>query len=111
MQDEMPLFSKTESIRAREQAIDEVEENAEMRWLTEATTALLRVAQTRGTFTSDDVFMAMPEDVRYVREPRAMGAIMRSGVRGGLIEPTGEFRETDHVASHRRPKRVWRMRR
>lgn len=91
---------------AREEAIERVERGAPDDWKVDAFRAIVELTFRVDTFTTDDVWNELGADT--IREPRAMGAIIRSVASSGHIEPTDEFRISNDPACHRRPKRVWR---
>lgn len=101
------MTDRQASIDARDAAIERVEEHADARWKGAAWNALHRVLARKKEFIAADVFAEIPEHLRDVREPRAMGAIIKAAQQAKLIEPTDRHRATDSVRSHRRPQRVW----
>lgn len=105
------LFDYAKAQRLKEQAIDRVEEAAPDEWLEAAQDAVLFVCQRLHQFTTDDIWQAMPEDIRQLREPRAMGAIMRQAARDGLCVATDRTRNSARAACHGRPLRIWRAKR
>ena len=92
--------------KTKEEAIDQVEENADALWLGAARTVLEQLARTRTFITSDDVW----DRVEMPREPRAMGAVLRWGMRGGLIEATDRTKPSRRKENHGRRIQVWRSR-
>lgn len=100
----LDMFDPEGAQRAKDEAIDRVEQNADQRWLHNARIAILNLARSGGTFTTDDLWATL----RQPHEPRAMGAAIRAAVRDGIIHPTGDYRPSRRVACHGRPLRVWR---
>lgn len=92
-----------EQIVAREAAIDRAAAAASPEWLRKARRAVLDVASELDEFTTDDVWLRLPT----VREPRALGAVLRELAGEGLIVRTDRTRPSDQPANHRRPVRVW----
>ena len=100
-------FDWKAAAKAAEKGIERAHDHAEMGWVEHAHEAILRVAMRKAEFNSDDVLAEIPEDVE-THDRRALGSIMRSAARAGVIEKTGRFSVTSHVTSHQRPKAVWR---
>lgn len=93
--------------QTREEAIQRVEHNADGDWKAVAYSTGLRLAQSRETFTSEDIFDAMPPTVS-THEPRAMGAVIRALKRDGIVAATDRFVTSTSLVGHGRPSRVWR---
>lgn len=89
--------------QARDQAIQQVEDNADTDWMRQALAAVKWCAHYHGLFTTDEVWTMLPE----VREPRALGAVMRKAQKAGWIRPTDRVRNSSRVECHARPVRVW----
>lgn len=94
---------------SREDAIQRVEQHADPDWKTIAYETGLRLAESRATFTSEDIFDAMPNTVS-THEPRAMGAVLRALKRDGIVEATDRFVTSTSLVGHGRPSRVWASR-
>jgi hypothetical protein len=91
------------------EAIEKAQRGADPSWLTTARTAVLYVAKTRPFFTTDEVWDKLRWDkVEPPREPRALGAVMRSMKAEGLITPTGDYRQSGRAEAHSNPKMLWR---
>jgi hypothetical protein len=59
--------------------------------------------------SADDIWYACwKHDVKPPGDGRAMGAVLRALARDGLIAKVERTRQTERVASHRRPLQVWR---
>lgn len=69
--------------------------------------AIRALAKTEDTFTGDDVWAWLGDLAETVREPRALGAAMRSAQVQGLIAPTDKFVSSTRPARHAGPVRVW----
>lgn len=87
----------------RDQAIDQVEENASDLWLEDAYAAIQFLAKERDLFTADSVW----ELVGPAREPRAMGAVFRRAVRDAIVKPTNSYWSSTRPKRHAGPVRVW----
>lgn len=98
-------FDAARAAAARDDAIDRVERGSE-EWQRDALDAVRQLATKLPELTTDDLWRAVdrPDDL----EPRAMGAVMRSAVRAGLVERTDRTRKSVRVACHRRDVRIWR---
>lgn len=99
------LFDAKASAEARDRAIDQVERAADPDWKATALAAVLQLARSRPELTTDDVWAIAP---CTTEEPRALGAIMRQAEALGAIKATERWIQSDRVACHRRPLRVWR---
>lgn len=88
----------------RDEGIKQADENAMEAWKMEADDVLNALANTRHTFTTDDVWALM---TTTTPEPRAMGAVMVRAAKDGIIVATNSYVESSRPASHRRPLRVW----
>lgn len=68
---------------------------------------LIRLAQTHAEFTSDDLWITLPDDVRP-EHPNSIGPIFRWAAISGLIESTGKIIQSNKAASHARNIQIWR---
>ena len=101
------LFSITDAIRARNEAIDLAEAGRTKLWREHALEAVRRCAQEHQFLTADDVWQHLAPRQRK-GESRAMGAIMRHAVREGWIAGTNEFVHSARVTSHAARVMKWR---
>lgn len=62
----------------------------------------------RTTFTADDLLLALAELDVHTTENRALGGVIRTAHRDGLIAPTGRYLPSTRAVSHARPCREWR---
>lgn len=98
-----------ESIEVTEQAITAVESSTlktDPVWIKNAYAALIRMAEEREYFRSDDLWTF--KHVEKPREPRAMGVVFRKAAKEGIIEATEKFILSYIPKKHRCPTRVWR---
>lgn len=93
-----------DAIQARDEAIARVQENAPPDWMQEARRTVLAIAETRSSFTTDDVWAALEG---APPEPRALGAVMKGLSREGKIRATSAWRQSVRAECHARPVRVW----
>ncbi|NNM44302.1 MAG: hypothetical protein HKM07_08185 [Chlamydiae bacterium] len=77
-------------------------------WKDAAGEALIKIAKTRYEFTSDAIWEELATQGIHTNENRALGAVMQSGNRAGVIEFTGEYKPTLRPVGHKNPKAVWR---
>jgi len=87
----------------RDQAIDQVEDNANTLWLEEAVDAIAYLSEVEDYITADSVW----DLVGSPREPRAMGAAFRIAAKRGLIAPTPTYKASKRPQRHAAPIRVW----
>jgi hypothetical protein len=92
------------AIEAKAAAMEQAWDNAPDDWKSRALSAVKSLCNTRAEFTTDD----LPEDIRSVGEPRAIGPLMLHAAMMGWCEKTDRMRKSIHVKNHARPKAVWR---
>ena len=90
--------------QAKEKAIAQVGAHANPDWNARACAAVLAVASRRLPFTTDHVWAT---GLEKPREPRALGAVMRSLAVAGLIRPTGRWVDSAQVSRHNTSVREW----
>ncbi len=73
-----------------------------------AVKAVVKLAKTKRSFTTDDIWAALPASATAGVEPRALGAIMTSAQDQGAIKATGRYKPSKRPECHRRPVRVWK---
>lgn len=100
------LFDYAKSKEARDAGMKQAEDNADDTWKFLADVCVKEVAQRQRFLTSDDVWRLL-KDFPGTHEPRALGPVMTRAKRLGIIEATSEFRNSERVATHASPKRVW----
>lgn len=98
-----PLNAKV-SKRNRDRAIERVERHAGD-WLGEAYKTARGVAEKFRFFTTDDVWKA---GLSKPDEPRALGPVMLSLERDGIIAATDKFKNTAQKTRNAAPVRLWR---
>ena len=99
-----PRFSASKSRQKREEALDRVARRQD--WCHMAEEGITRLALAGEPFTSDDLLKLVPE-LEGCEEPRVIGAAFRLASNAEVIVPTGQYVDSNRVASHRRPKREW----
>jgi len=97
-----------DAIEEAEQAIADVEANADEAWMAEADRIIQNM--TAGThFIGEDVIKIVNERGFLTHDLRAMGPIIQRNARAGHIFKTGEYRAAR--TSHGSPKPIWEKRR
>lgn len=90
-------------------ALQRVEAHADIDWKDAAAVALRDLAATGREFTADDVRDAIPAHIT-THEMRALGPVMKAGMRDGLIAAVG-YTTKGRAEAHGRPRRVYQGRR
>ncbi len=99
-------FNLESGAAERDRGIGKVTVRAEPNFITAGRAAVEQCCFTMISFTTDDVWALIPEEVRP-HEPRAMAAIMKHAERQNWASPLAEFRPSERREAHRGPKRVW----
>ena len=92
----------------QEQAVDSARRGVDPNWYETALRGVRVLARKNQYLTSDDVWEWIRPLQIQSREPRAMGAVMRSSRFDEIIAPTSDFRTSTRPACHGRPIRVWK---
>ena len=94
-----------------EQAISQVERNADEEWKRQARRAIEEVAHDLGFFTTDDVWLYLETlGIDAPHEPRALGAMIREATTKRVIVATGRYKKSSRVECHSRPVMIWEAR-
>lgn len=106
---EMPAITPEYSRTRRERAMRRALEHANQNWVRIATNVICDLAFSRQSFTTDDVWTVLETAYPSVttQEPRALGPLMRSAARQGLIRATGGYIPSTRPACNARPIMVW----
>jgi len=91
------IFDQAE--RAKQQGIEASYQHAPSIWKNAAVEALMTLANGKPEFTTDELWDLLAEKGVHTGEPRALGSIMQSARRAGMIKLTGKY-----VSSYRRHK-------
>lgn len=83
------------------------EDSANPEWRHAVKTTLARFVRERRPFTSAHVLWVVRELGIETKDARALGAVMKSAQRAGLITPTGRFIPSPLPEHHGAPKREW----
>lgn len=100
----LDLFDHAAAQAAKAQALDRVEANADEAWLANALGVVRELAKDGHEFTSDDVWRRVPA----AAEPRALGAVMTTASKRGLIKETGRYQNSIRPVCHKRPVKIWK---
>lgn len=100
----MTARSMSDAIAARDQALQQVDENADQAWKEHALACVRRTCEQLPDFISDDIWTTGGLD--STREDRALGPIMLQAARKGWAVKTD--RVLPSVRSHGSGKPVWR---
>ena len=99
------VLNAAKSKRNRDDALKRVSEGTSDGWAAAAYVAARKVAERCLYFTSDDVWKA---GLSKPDEPRALGPIMLSLQRDGIISATSRFKSTAQPSRNYAPVRIWR---
>lgn len=93
----------------RDEGMARADAHADPDWKHMAVRAFIKVSYGMKEFTTDDVWKVLDDwGVDTPHEPRAMGPIVRSLMREGLIEPVGRRVKSTIPRGHCRPVEVYR---
>lgn len=93
---------------ATEQAIGQVEANADDQWRQAAMQALLIVAQDNAEFTADEVWVELEKRPELTtHEPAALGPVFLRAARAGVIVNSGRRRKRSVFQQRHRELTVW----
>ena len=81
-------------------------QHADTTWKAATRNALRELCQRHREFTTDQLWDRMGELGIHTGEPRALGAIIQSAYRSGMIQKTGQYKES--YRRHNAPIPVWR---
>lgn len=102
------LFDTQEAQALRDEALVNVEANANEAWCALAMLMIERIAESKTEFTSDDVWKALSYyPLIQTHQPSAMGAMFRKAAAKKLIVASDRFIQSTRPISHARPIRVW----
>jgi hypothetical protein len=99
-----------DAIELREQALEQVERNADKDWFTVAVDSVRQLAVEKREFTTDNVweYLAKYWSNLSTHNNSAMGAVMRTAAKKGIVVATDKYIQSTRPSSHARPIRVWR---
>ncbi len=104
---DISLWDHEAALAARDEAMARVESHSP-HWRVFADLALRAVARRQDRLTSEDVWRELDrQGIPRPPEPRALGVVMRNGIRSELIRPDGWTTSTD-PNSHADPMRTYR---
>lgn len=100
--------------RTRDASIKQVGDAADREWKNAALAAVKKVRFAFEEFTTDHVWQQLDAWAKAgfcaheTHEPRALGAVMQSAKKLGLIVPTDKHTLSVRKECHARPVRVWK---
>lgn len=102
------INTMTTATDTRDKAIAQVATNTDTAWAAQTLDIIKQIATDTFDFTTDDIWQALAEtSLPTPHEPRALGALMLTAQRAGLIAPTDRYRQSQRPKCHARPIRVW----
>ena len=107
---DQPQFDFEAARSAKQQAMAQVEENADEAWKRIMYGLVVMVARRRQRFTSDDVFEAYyaTHQTAQTHEPRAFGPVMMRAAKNGVCRKADCASVNSRRASlHASPRAVW----
>ena len=105
----LPLFDEGIAEQKKQEALDQVESNANPEWVQAARAAVKRVAENKPYFTSDDVWIELEQNSTITtHNPAAMGAVMKFVQSSKLGEATGKHKPSIRTKTHKRQLMIWK---
>lgn len=101
-------FDAPRARRARDAAIQRVDDHAVAEWKTAARACIQHCASTMPEFSTDDVLQRLIEYNLVTRDNRAIGPQMLMAAQAGLIAKTDRRINTRRVSRHNTEIAVWR---
>ena len=94
----------------RDAALEQVEANANAEWFEVAIDSVRQLATENKYFTTDEVWCYLKKHWSQLstHNNSAMGAVMRTASKRGIVSATDRFSESKRPSSHARPIRVWK---
>jgi len=99
-------LEREDAERARDEAVARAGAHADRHWKQQAKQAVLWLAHHRDEFTSDDVWRLL-EGRAVTHEPRALGSVLRSMAKAGVISKSDRVVNSRRAECHARPVAVW----
>lgn len=96
-----------DALAAKEDAISCADAHADADWKEAAYRAVCEVADRLPDFTADDIWPLLERSGESTHEASALGPVFLRAARAGLIEQTGEMRQTRLSRRHRKLT-VWK---
>lgn len=98
-----------QSQRSKQQGIEVSYRNTTSYWKAEAGEALQILCKQKNFITSEDVIVLLEKAGITTGNNKALGAIIQSAHRAGLIKPTGDWKTSQLKRRHGAPVRVWQV--
>lgn len=102
----MRTDSYQQIVAETEAAVEQGLDNANVEWRTKALEELHNIATRMQTFTVNDFRERVDQSGLVTHDKRAMGGVMRTGVKLGWIEKTGQ--SIPSRVGHLAPLQIWR---
>lgn len=99
------LFDRAEA--AKQQGMKASYDHADTDWKKAAAKRINWLAEHRREFTADDVMEYLDAKGIFTSDSRALGGVMGTANREGLVAPTDKFRQSRRLSRHRAPIRIW----
>lgn len=93
--------------RKKQEGINLSYHNSDSIWKKAAGEALIAVAKQNQSFTTDEVWAYLANLGIHTGENRAIGGVIQSGIRAGVMVHTGNYRKTDRKEAHKRPISIY----
>lgn len=97
-----------EAERLKQEGMEASYKHSDPIWREAVVTRLHEVLRTKEYFTSDDILIPVEKQGIFTKTNSALGAILTAAKRSGLIEATGQFRESQRPSRHRAAIRLWK---
>lgn len=105
MKKKSPKYDLAKSLEARDEGLANLSSYVTSAWFAEARAQALIVALSKAELTTDDIWLT---GLSEPTEPRAMGPVITSLVKDGILSPTGRFVRTARVSRHAAPIAIWK---
>lgn len=93
--------------QVKQQGIEASYQNTTTYWKEEAGAALQLLAKLQRFITSEDIIVLLEKKGITTSNNKALGAVMQSAQRSGLIKPTGDWKTSQLKRRHGAAIRVW----
>ncbi len=90
-----------------DEALAQVEANANSQWKEAALRIVKELCLTRRTFTTDDIADEMGKTMHHTHDKRVMGTVMRNAMKNGWCFRTQVFVKTQRKAHHASDIPIW----
>lgn len=98
------VLDRAASLEAKARGMERAEIGAGLEWADRAAALVLKVASSKASFTSDDLWAA---GLEKPKNPRALGPVLVRLAKFGKIRKTGAFVGTSQKSRHNAPVAIW----